>query len=208
MHLAANRSPDADWSASIHSNIDTTLMLFEAAARKGVARMVFASSNWVFGGYRFGAQALGSQLTPMPVNPYGVSKLFGERLGAHYAKCHGMSSVSLRIGWLQWTHDNQPGPHMAMGRWGQQMWLSVPDFLNGVRCAIEAQVQGHVAVNLVSNNKGMRWDLAEAQALIGYAPVSQSSPRMTWAVRCRDALSWLQQVGMPKALGALIPKNW
>jgi NAD+ dependent glucose-6-phosphate dehydrogenase len=85
VHLAADRSPEARWDSVTPHNIDAVLNLFEAARIAGVPRIVFASSNWVLGGYRFQRARLGAQTLPDPVNAYGVSKLVGERIGAHYA---------------------------------------------------------------------------------------------------------------------------
>jgi nucleoside-diphosphate-sugar epimerase len=82
----------------IPHNIDAVLSLFEAARSAGVPR-VFASSNWVLGGHRFGRGPLGAATEPAPLNPYGMSKLMGERIGAHFAAVHGMTVVCIRIGW-------------------------------------------------------------------------------------------------------------
>ena len=45
---------------------------------------------------------------------------------------------------------------MAMGRWGQEMWLSDEDFLNGVLAAILTRNVSFATLNLMSNNPGMR----------------------------------------------------
>lgn len=50
-----------------------------------------------------------------PVNPYGVSKLLGERLGRSYFERWGLEVVCLRIGYCQ-RGANRPGPQMGMGR--------------------------------------------------------------------------------------------
>lgn len=46
-----------------------------------------------------------------------------------------------------------------MGTWGQQMWLSDRDYLDGMTAAATAPVQGFAVVNLMSDNPGMRWSL-------------------------------------------------
>jgi NAD+ dependent glucose-6-phosphate dehydrogenase len=142
IHLAADRAPEAEWTSVIPNNIDAVLNLFEAARSHKVPRIVFASSNWVLGGYRFAEGPLSADTTPHPVNAYGMSKLMGERIGSHYAAVHGITVIATRIGWTQWTHNNRPGPHMAMGRWGQLMWLSDRDFLDGMTAAVTAPITG------------------------------------------------------------------
>lgn len=168
VHLAADRSPASEWSTIIPHNLDAVLNVFEAARRANVARLVFASSNWVLGGYRFKGGRLQSDTVPDPVNPYGMSKLMGERVGAHFAAAHGMTVICARIGWTQWTHDNRPGPHMAMGAWGQEMWLSDRDFLDGMAAAATAPAQGFAIINLMSDNPGMRWSLEETRRILGF----------------------------------------
>ncbi len=59
---------------------------------------------------------------------------------------------------------------MGIGVWGQQMWLSNGDFLDGVQAAIDVQNVPFAVLNLVSNNAGMRWDLAETRRVLGFHP--------------------------------------
>jgi NAD+ dependent glucose-6-phosphate dehydrogenase len=179
VHLAGDREPAATWPSAIKHNMDATLALYHHASALGVSRVVLASSNWVHGDKRFTNDALNSATPPGPVNAYGMSKLFCERTGAYFAEYYGLSVICLRIGWTQWTHDNQPGPHMAMGRWGQEMWLSDRDFLNGMRSAIDAKGVSFATLNLMSNNPGMRWDITETKQVIGYDPQDGSRAKIS-----------------------------
>lgn len=188
VHFAADRGPVSTWKSVIDNNIDATLNLYHAAAQAGVKRVVFASSNWVHGWHRFSKETLNQDLPAHPVNAYGVSKLFGERTGKYFATHHNLSVICLRIGWTQWTHDNQPGLHMEMGRWGQEMWLSDTDFFAGLTCAIEAENVTFAALNLMSDNKGMRWDLGPTKAVIGYEPHDHSTPLYTFADKIRSKI--------------------
>lgn len=191
VHLAGDREPAATWPSAIKHNMDATLTLYHHAAAQGVGRVVLASSNWVHGDKRFTRDALNSATPPGPVNAYGMSKLFCERTGAYFARYHGLSVICLRIGWTQWTHGNQPGPHMAMGRWGQEMWLSDRDFLSGMRSAIEAKDVSFAALNLMSDNPGMRWDIDETRRVIGYVPQDGSPAKITPIIRLKSAMKGL-----------------
>lgn len=208
VHLAADRSPEAGWGTVVPHNIDAVLNLFEAARVAGVPRVVFASSNWVLGGYRFRGGRLAPETLPDPVNPYGMSKLMGERVGAHFAAAHGMTVISVRIGWTQWTHDNQPGPHMAMGRWGQEMWLSDRDFLDGMTAAATAPVKGFHVVNLMSDNPGMRWSLDETRRVLGFSPRDGAAARRTLRVRMTEAGARLAQRTLPDLIGRFTGREW
>lgn len=152
--------------------------------------MVFASSNWVLGGYRFTDERLTPELTPWPVNAYGMAKLAGERIGKSFAERHGLSVICFRIGYAQREPGNRPGPHMAWGLWGQAMWLSDRDLCQGFEKAVLAPPELRFAVlNLMSDNPGMRWDLSETRRLLGYAPQDGAAPVITEEVAREEALS-------------------
>jgi NAD+ dependent glucose-6-phosphate dehydrogenase len=147
--------------------------------------VVFASSNWVLGGYRFRRDRLTAALQPRPVNPYGASKLFIERLGLSFAARTGISVLILRIGYCQ-RGENRPGAHMAFGRWGQEMWLGNRDWEQAVIKAVTSPFQGAAVLNIVSSNQGMRWDLDEARAAIGYEPSERHRPELRPLGRLRN----------------------
>jgi NAD+ dependent glucose-6-phosphate dehydrogenase len=177
VHLAGDPRPGATWASVQANNIDATLNVFGAAAKAGVKRIVFASSNWVLAGHRFESAPLEAASEPYPVNAYGAAKLFGERLGRAWADIHGISTIALRIGYCQRDHDNRPGAHMGWGLWGQRMWLSDRDLCQGFEKAITAPASLRFGVfNLVSANDGMRWRLDDARDALGYVPADHSSP--------------------------------
>ena len=128
-------------------------------------------------GHRFESAPLDAATAPYPVNPYGVSKLAGERIGHAASVWRGLSFIAFRIGYCQRDHDNRPGPHMGWGLWGQRMWLSDRDLCQGFEKAVLAPDTLRFGIfNLVSNNHGMRWRLDDAAAAIGYVPQDTSVP--------------------------------
>ncbi|WP_164659548.1 NAD(P)-dependent oxidoreductase [Tropicibacter sp. Alg240-R139] len=205
VHLAGDREPGASWESSIRNNMDATLTLYHQAAEKGVSRVVLASSNWLHGDKRFSDEVLNSQTPPGPVNAYGMSKLFCERTGKYFADMHGLSVICMRIGWTQWTHDNQPGPHMAMGRWGQEMWLSDQDFLLGMHAAITAKNVSFATLNLMSDNPGMRWDLEETKRVIGYQPRDGAAAKVPLSLAIKGATKRLFTQIIPSTFERLFP---
>ena len=90
-------SGEAPWEGILQSNIIGCYNLFEAARRKGVKRVVFASSNHAVGFYPR-HHHIGVDVTVRPDSRYGVSKAFGEALGSLYADKHGLRVLCLRIG--------------------------------------------------------------------------------------------------------------
>jgi len=188
--LAGMAYPHASWEEIVPNNIDLVLNLFEAAVRARVPRVIFASSNWVLGGRRFDVGPLRPDTPPLPVNAYGMAKLVGERIGRSFAERHGLSVVCLRIGYAQREPGNQPGPHMHWGLWGQNMWLSDRDLCQGFEKAVTAPAELHFAIlNLMSDNPGMRWDLAETRRRLGYAPQDGAKPVVTPEVLAEEAVS-------------------
>ena len=90
-------SVEGPWDTILQANIIGCYNLFEAARQAGVKRVVFASSNHAVGFYPR-RRKIGTDVTVRPDSRYGVSKAFGEALGALYADKHGMSVTCLRIG--------------------------------------------------------------------------------------------------------------
>jgi len=143
-----------------------------------VRRVVFASSNWVMAGHRPGQGVLTIDMDPYPINPYGVSKLMGERMGRSAHARRGLSVICFRIGYLQ-RGDNRPGTHMGWSGWGQGMWLSNRDLCQAMERAVLAEDVGFAVLNLMSDNPGMRWDIEMTKRTIGYAPQDGAAPVLT-----------------------------
>jgi nucleoside-diphosphate-sugar epimerase len=185
VHLAADPSASNAWEAVIGPNIDALNYVFTAAGQAGVQRIVYASSNHVMGGYKDipEPEKITTDLPPRPGTfyerdgqslnsvPYGTAKLMGERLGKCYADIYGLSFIAVRIGAIR-AGDN-PASAFPSNRmeWFRLMWLSNRDYCQLMTRCIEADPSIHFAVvNGMSNNTGMRWDLAYTRQLLGYEP--------------------------------------
>ena len=175
VHLAGDPSPQASWASVQRLNIDLTANVYEAIARHGVRRVVFASSNWVMAGHRPGTGPLTTDMEPYPINPYGVSKLIGERMGRALHLRSGTSVICFRIGYAQ-RGDNRPGAHMGWSSWGQAMWLSNRDLCHAMEQAVTTDGVGFAVLNLMSDNPGMRWDIETTRRTIGYTPQDGATP--------------------------------
>ncbi|GAA0448242.1 UDP-glucose 4-epimerase GalE [Paractinoplanes deccanensis] len=81
IHLAASKAVPESTAAGDPfwlSNVGGVRMLVEAMAGAGVGQLLFASSAAVYGDT--GRDRAGERRRPRPVNPYGVTKLEGERI--------------------------------------------------------------------------------------------------------------------------------
>jgi nucleoside-diphosphate-sugar epimerase len=178
IHLAGRPSPRTSWADAVRYNFDLCQNVYEAAVRGGAKRLIFASSNWTMVGHRFDSEPLTTDREPYPVNPYGVSKLVGERLGKSYHDRWGLSVICFRIGYCQ-RGANVHGSHMGWNAWGQLMWLSDRDFCNAMERGVLAEGIGFEVLNLMSDNPGMRWDIETTKRKIGYAPKDGAAPVLT-----------------------------
>ncbi len=111
-----------------------------------------------------------TDLIPRPGNPYGATKLMGERLGRSFAEVFGLTVVALRIGWiLPGANRTEDVPRDHPDR---ILWLSNRDAVQLFTRAIEAELEEgtFVVVNGMSRNPGSRWTLNEAADQLGFTP--------------------------------------
>lgn len=188
LHFAGEPRPTASWAQAQRGNIVATCNVLRAARRHKVRRIIFASSNQVMAGYRHRNTLITTELPPAPLNPYALSKLFCEEAGRAFSVETGISFIALRIGNIQ-PGENIPHAGMGLGLWGQQMWLSNRDFVDGVRAAIKAPELPFAILNLVSNNPGMRWDLTLTQRVLDFLPRDGFEPDLTPEDRTEEEAS-------------------
>jgi nucleoside-diphosphate-sugar epimerase len=98
-HQAAQAGVRASWGESFRHyterNINATQVMLEAAKdAKSLQRFVFASTSSIYGN----AETLPTSeaIPPLPVSPYGITKLAAERLCGLYCDNFGVPFVSLR----------------------------------------------------------------------------------------------------------------
>jgi nucleoside-diphosphate-sugar epimerase len=208
LHLAADPQHYAGWASVQKLDVDLLNNIFFACVRKGVPRLVFASSNWTLAGYRFEDARLSPDIEPSPLNPYGAAKVFAERLGKSISEQFGLSVICLRIGYCQREHPNTPGPHMRFGRWGQEMWLSDRDWQAAVERSVFAKSVPFAIVNVVSNNKGMRWTLEEGRQFLGWHPIDTHNPIVTPTMKLRGWLARWRYNKMKSWMGKCWGWDW
>ena len=100
-------SVEGPWETILNANIIGCYNLFEAARRRGVERIVFASSNHAVGFYPR-QRRIGIEAPVRPDSRYGVSKAFGEALGALYADI-GLEHPDIRYEIFYGASDNARG---------------------------------------------------------------------------------------------------
>jgi UDP-glucose 4-epimerase len=98
VHLAAQtgvpgslKNPYKDCEA----NVFGTLNMLDAARNHGISRFVFASSNAPLGRQQPPAT---EDMAPLPISPYGASKLAGEAYCLAFHGSWGLETIALRFG--------------------------------------------------------------------------------------------------------------
>lgn len=97
-HLAANANvPFSDKFAAtdFRWNAEGTFNLLNCCLQLGVKKVLFASSAAVYGNPQYTPM---DELHPLdPISNYGVTKLYGEKLGLSYFKTYGLPFTALRV---------------------------------------------------------------------------------------------------------------
>jgi hypothetical protein len=160
IHLAAIPG-EAAWEQILKANIQGTYVVFEAARRAGVPRVIFASSNHAVGFAPRSQFPVPDYAFPAPDTFYGVAKVTGEALAALYHARYGMDAICLRI--LSCS-ETPLSPRML------STWLSPGDAGRLFEACLTVPEPGfRVAFGVSANSRGGWVSLAEARSL-GYEP--------------------------------------
>ncbi len=176
VHLGAIAG-EGDWESILRANIVGTYNVFEAARRQGVSRVVFASSNHVVGFYRRDRRIEGA-VVPRPDSRYGVSKVFGEAVGAYYADKFGLRVLAIRIGNVA----DKPADRLQLS-----IWISPRDLAQLVCIGLEHADLHFEVVYGMSNNERAWWADAAAREL-GYRPRDRAEGHVEEVLRAEAGL--------------------
>ena len=152
-------SVEGPWETILSANIIGCRNIYEAAYRNGVKRVVFASSNHAVGFYPR-SRKIGVHVTVRPDSRYGVSKAFGEAIGALYADKHGLRVTCLRIG----NVGDAPLDKRRLS-----IWLKPEDLVQLIRIGLEHPDIKFEIFYGASDNKAAWWDNSNA-VKFGYKP--------------------------------------
>ncbi len=163
-------SVEGPWETILNANIIGCYNLFEAARLAGVKRIIFASSNHAAGFYPRD-ETIPAEAPPLPDSRYGVSKAFGEALGAMYALKHGIGVTSLRIG-------NVGEKPLDVRR--LSIMLHPEDLVQLIRIGLEHPDIVNEVFYGVSGNTRSWYDNARAEAF-GYKPKHDAETQVAYA---------------------------
>jgi uronate dehydrogenase len=176
VHLGGE-SVEQSWDRILHANIIGCYNLFEAATRNKVQRVVFASSNHAVGLYPR-RRKIGTDEPVRPDSRYGMSKAFGEAVGALYAYKHGIRVTCIRIG-------NFADAPVDLRRLA--IWISPDDLVQLIRIGLEHPDLKHEIFYGASHNERSWWD-NEAAYRYGYRPTGNAEDYAAAALAAQGSL--------------------
>ena len=223
VHLAAQTGVPGSLQDPRHDcevNVLGTLNLLEACRHAGVDRFVFASSNAPLG--RQPPPATENK-APLPISPYGASKLAGEGYCLAYHGSWGLGAVVLRFA-------NVYGPYsahkssvvakffkdiLADGRLtidgdGQQTrdFIYVGDLCRAILLALESGVTGEVfqiatgVETSIQRLAQMVQEVTGRPLVLQHGPARRGDIRKNYSVveKARRVLGWEPSVGLEEGL--------
>ncbi|MGZ4392945.1 MAG: NAD-dependent epimerase/dehydratase family protein [Gaiellaceae bacterium] len=177
VHTAAMSHPDLSIEfpiATFQANVDGTVNLFEAARLAGVHRIVYFSSETVYGHI----DGTVREEAPLhPTTPYGVTKVTGELLADVYTRLYEFDAVSLRFSEVYGPGNKMPtalrdmllaavhGQSFRMPDGGDHrfQFIHVNDVARATVCALDCAAPAQRVFNITG---GSQVSLSDAAALV------------------------------------------
>ncbi|MFA6457463.1 MAG: NAD(P)-dependent oxidoreductase [Bacteroidota bacterium] len=134
-------------------NVNGTFNVLEAAARNGIKKVVFTSSESTLG-FAFMKHRMIPEYIPIdehhplrPQDPYGLSKVIGEQICRSYSLQYGMRTVCLREPWIWVPEEEQRKFYQQLineyRNWHKNLWtyVHVYDVARAHRLAVETDLE-------------------------------------------------------------------
>lgn len=172
VHLAAYPNPADFVEVLLRPNVLGLYHILEAAVEFNVKRVVLASTLQVVTGHGWPHRPIKIEEGPAPVNHYALTKAWAEIAGDMYARTHGLSVISVRIGWLPRNADE--AARLVESDIGPDVYFSHEDAKRfHERCVESTAPAAGESVILFATSRPLqteRLDLEPARRIIGYEP--------------------------------------
>jgi NAD+ dependent glucose-6-phosphate dehydrogenase len=182
LHIGAAPGPEASFEVVLNSNIIGTYNVLEACREAGVHRLVYASSIMVSNGYFKYTEPYSSIFNlrdqdspepippithmqlPRPTEPYSASKVYCEALCRTYADAHHISTVCLRIGYVN-------KEDLCTIPFANSQWFSQRDCANLIKLALIATEKPVFEICYGVSDNQYRWvDIEHTRKVLGFVP--------------------------------------
>ena len=183
VHLAAIPAPEIRPAGeTFRNNAMSTYNVFAAAVERGVARVVWASSETVLGlpfDHPPAYAPIDERHPPRPETSYALSKLVGETMAQQFNRRTGVPFVGLRISNIMEPPDYARFPSWQddplARKWNLWGYVDVRDVAQAVRRSLEADITGAEVAIIAAADTCMRRDSADLMAEV-YPDVSLTRP--------------------------------
>ena len=152
IHLAAYAAPNlVPDSETFCNNVTLTYNVLNSAHRNGIRRVAIASSGATFG-FAYSKKDPNPDYLPLdeqhgcrPQDPYGLSKLVGEKIADSFAALGDMTICTLRFPRIVFSYEDFPKLQSTPERWRNRLWtyIDVRDVVNAFETVLEAKIQDH-----------------------------------------------------------------
>jgi nucleoside-diphosphate-sugar epimerase len=172
VHLAAIPSPvHATPDVVFRNNVTSTHTVFAAAARLGLERVVWASSETTLG-LPFDRPPdyapVDERHELRPETSYALSKVLGEEMARQFSRWSGIPFLGLRFSNIMERADYQRFPSFwddpRLRKWNLWGYVDSSHVAQSVRCALEAEVAGAEAFIIAAADTVMRRPSRELMA--------------------------------------------
>jgi nucleoside-diphosphate-sugar epimerase len=154
----------------------TVRYVCEAVREFKVERLVLSGSVQAISGHGFPDRSIKIEDGPAPTNHYALTKVWAEISGEMMARCHNISVVSVRIGWL--PRNRSEAGNLLSSKVGPNVFFRHNDAQRFYeRCVASGKPYPGQSEVLFATSKPLtaeRLDMEPAKRIIGYAP------RDTW----------------------------
>lgn len=165
-------------------NVLGTLNMLEIAKEFGIKQFIYASSSSVYGSNP-NIPWREDEAQPLPVSPYGASKLSGEALGSSYSQLYGIRFIALRFFTV---YGPRQRPDLAIHKFTRAMlsgdnieiygngevardYTFIEDIIDGVVSAINYEASNFEVFNLGNNKPISILELVETlKKVLGLEP--------------------------------------
>ena len=163
IHLAALRSRYNHLPMKVmETNVLGTFSVLEAAHNQGVKKLIFSSSDAVLG-IAQSMTELAPEYLPIdkkhplkPQDPYGISKMLGEKMCQCYATGYKINIIALRFSNILCPGDEQrylaDAKNPAARRKSLWAWVHVEDAIHAIMCALESDLRGYEVFHIAAND--------------------------------------------------------
>jgi nucleoside-diphosphate-sugar epimerase len=226
-HMAAQPGVRASWGKNFkvytRNNVEATQRLLEFYRSNELKSFIYSSSSAVYGDAKL---PMTEEARPLPISPYGVTKLAAENLCYLYWKNYGVPSISLRYFTV---YGPRQRPDMAINKFvrailnereiqiygdGSQLrdFTFIEDVIDAIVLAANSYLAGEVfniggghAISVNSLIKCIE-NLTEKTAHIRYEERQKGDAKDTMAdtTKAKELLSWQPRIDIKRGLKAYI----